>query len=201
MASTKLVVEVHDASDLMPKDGDRFASPFVEVDFKGQRKRTQTKPKDLNLYWNETLTTHLTSPTRPSTLSFTMTEKLDTIRISLAVCESLATPSLSPSLRPPSNATCLINAATSPMSKWRSSSTSFHPCFTRASTRPTGFSCLPSSAPAVTSTFSAITSRSNVSKNLPSNPSGLLVTCWRNPTRKMLPPLLVGWSLRIPRVS
>ncbi|XP_068313383.1 multiple C2 domain and transmembrane region protein 6-like [Pyrus communis] len=55
MANTKLVVEVHDASDLMPKDGDGFASPFVEVDLEGERQRTQTKPKDLNPYWNEKL--------------------------------------------------------------------------------------------------------------------------------------------------
>ncbi|TQD91951.1 hypothetical protein C1H46_022467 [Malus baccata] len=55
MANTKLVVEVHDASDLMPKDGDGFASPFVEVNFEGERQRTQTKPKDLNPNWNEKL--------------------------------------------------------------------------------------------------------------------------------------------------
>ncbi|XP_009379435.2 FT-interacting protein 7-like [Pyrus x bretschneideri] len=55
MANTKLVVEVHDASDLMPKDGDGFASPFVEVDLEGERQRTQTKPKDLNPCWNEKL--------------------------------------------------------------------------------------------------------------------------------------------------
>lgn len=44
----KLIVEVLDASDLMPKDGQGSASPFVEVDFDEQRQRTQTKNKDLN---------------------------------------------------------------------------------------------------------------------------------------------------------
>lgn len=49
----KLVVEVIDASDLMPKDGQGSASPFVEVEVEDQRQRTQTKIKDLNPYWNE----------------------------------------------------------------------------------------------------------------------------------------------------
>ncbi|KAF5744228.1 C2 calcium/lipid-binding plant phosphoribosyltransferase family protein [Tripterygium wilfordii] len=51
----KLVVEVLDASDLMPKDGQGSASPFVEVEFDEQRQRTQTKPKDLNPSWYEKL--------------------------------------------------------------------------------------------------------------------------------------------------
>lgn len=59
---SKLIVEVHDASDLMPKDGDGFASPFVEVDFDEQKQRTQTKPKDLNPYWNEQLVFSITNP-------------------------------------------------------------------------------------------------------------------------------------------
>ncbi|KAF4367225.1 multiple C2 domain and transmembrane region protein 6 [Cannabis sativa] len=50
-----LVVEIHDATDLMPKDGHGSASPFVEVNFNGQRHRTQTKHKDLNPQWNEKL--------------------------------------------------------------------------------------------------------------------------------------------------
>ncbi|XP_058091204.1 FT-interacting protein 3-like [Magnolia sinica] len=58
----KLVVEVQDASDLMPKDGNGSASPFVEVDFDDQRHRTQTKPKDLNPVWNERLTFNVTNP-------------------------------------------------------------------------------------------------------------------------------------------
>ncbi|KAK4753853.1 hypothetical protein SAY87_001957 [Trapa incisa] len=52
---TKLVVEVLDASDLMPKDGQGSASPYVDVDFDGQRQRTQTKSRDLNPQWNEKL--------------------------------------------------------------------------------------------------------------------------------------------------
>ncbi|CAA0818458.1 C2 calcium/lipid-binding plant phosphoribosyltransferase family protein [Striga hermonthica] len=51
----KLVVEVLDAGDLMPKDGHGSASPFVEVDFDGQLRRTSTKPRDLNPVWKETL--------------------------------------------------------------------------------------------------------------------------------------------------
>ncbi|KAG8378469.1 hypothetical protein BUALT_Bualt08G0140400 [Buddleja alternifolia] len=52
---TKLVVEVLDANDLMPKDGHGSANPFVEVEFEGQRERTSTKPKNLNPSWNEKL--------------------------------------------------------------------------------------------------------------------------------------------------
>ncbi|KAK1386674.1 C2 domain-containing protein [Heracleum sosnowskyi] len=44
----KLVVEVIDANDLMPKDGQGSASPFVEVEVEDQRQRTQTKIKDLS---------------------------------------------------------------------------------------------------------------------------------------------------------
>ncbi|KAJ4701198.1 C2 domain-containing protein [Melia azedarach] len=58
----KLVVEVLDASDLMPKDGQGSASPFVEVEFGGQKQRTQTKPKDLNPYWNEKLVFNINNP-------------------------------------------------------------------------------------------------------------------------------------------
>ncbi|KAF2297349.1 hypothetical protein GH714_021800 [Hevea brasiliensis] len=53
--SSKLVVEVLDASDLLPKDGQGSPNPFVQVNFDDQRQRTQTKPKDLNPYWNEKL--------------------------------------------------------------------------------------------------------------------------------------------------
>ncbi|GKB35215.1 FT-interacting protein 1 [Tanacetum coccineum] len=51
----KLVVQVIDAADLMPKDGQGSANPFVEVEFDGQRQRTQTKTRDLFPSWNETL--------------------------------------------------------------------------------------------------------------------------------------------------
>ncbi|KAF6152200.1 hypothetical protein GIB67_039388 [Kingdonia uniflora] len=52
---TKLIVEILDASDLMPKDGQGSANPFVEVEFDQQRHRTQTKLRDLNPAWNEKL--------------------------------------------------------------------------------------------------------------------------------------------------
>ncbi|MCL7022120.1 hypothetical protein MKW94_004779 [Papaver nudicaule] len=59
---SKLVVEVLDASDLMPKDGNGSASPFVEVDFDQQRQRTQTKHKDINPSWNEQLVFSVADP-------------------------------------------------------------------------------------------------------------------------------------------
>lgn len=71
---TKLVVEVHNATDLMPKDGQGSASPFVEVDFDDQRQRTQTKPKDLNPQWNEKLVFNVSNPNHllHSTLNVTV---------------------------------------------------------------------------------------------------------------------------------
>ena len=51
----KLVVEIVDAHDLMPRDGEGSASPFVEVDFGNQRSRTTTIPKNLNPIWNQKL--------------------------------------------------------------------------------------------------------------------------------------------------
>ncbi|XP_044487469.1 protein QUIRKY isoform X2 [Mangifera indica] len=51
----KLVVEVIDARDLLPKDGQGSSSPYVVVDFDGQRKRTSTKFRELNPVWNEPL--------------------------------------------------------------------------------------------------------------------------------------------------
>ncbi|KAL6180342.1 hypothetical protein ACLB2K_047006 [Fragaria x ananassa] len=51
----KLIVEVVDARDLLPKDGHGTVSPYVQVDYYGQRKRTQTVIKDLNPKWNELL--------------------------------------------------------------------------------------------------------------------------------------------------
>ncbi|KAJ0982587.1 hypothetical protein J5N97_010842 [Dioscorea zingiberensis] len=51
----KLMVEVAEARDLLPKDGMGTSSPYVIVDFDGQRKRTQTIPRDLNPAWNEVL--------------------------------------------------------------------------------------------------------------------------------------------------
>ncbi|OMO53986.1 C2 calcium-dependent membrane targeting [Corchorus capsularis] len=59
---SKLVVEVVDAYDLMPKDGQGSASPFVEVEFDEQRQRTLTKLKDLNPCWNQKLVFHVNNP-------------------------------------------------------------------------------------------------------------------------------------------
>ncbi|KAL3641832.1 Multiple C2 domain and transmembrane region protein 6 [Castilleja foliolosa] len=58
----KLVIEILDACDLMPKDGHGSASPFVEVEFEDQRHRTSTKPKDLNPVWNEQLVFRIKNP-------------------------------------------------------------------------------------------------------------------------------------------
>ncbi|KAH8491384.1 hypothetical protein H0E87_023507 [Populus deltoides] len=51
----KLVVEVCNARNLMPKDGQGTASAFATVDFDGQRRRTKTKLRDLNPEWDEKL--------------------------------------------------------------------------------------------------------------------------------------------------
>ncbi|CAL5211051.1 unnamed protein product [Lathyrus oleraceus] len=55
----KLIVEVINAHDLMPKDGEGSASTFVEVDFENQLSRTRTVPKNLNPAWNQKLVFHL----------------------------------------------------------------------------------------------------------------------------------------------
>ncbi|GAV73834.1 C2 domain-containing protein/PRT_C domain-containing protein [Cephalotus follicularis] len=51
----KLVVEVVDARELLPKDGQGSSSPYVIAEFDGQKKRTSTKFRDLNPAWKETL--------------------------------------------------------------------------------------------------------------------------------------------------
>ncbi|XP_068650143.1 protein QUIRKY [Aristolochia californica] len=51
----RLVVEVVEARDLLPKDGQGSSSPYVVADFDGQRKRTRTIVRDLNPVWNEAL--------------------------------------------------------------------------------------------------------------------------------------------------
>lgn len=48
-------MEVVDGRELLPKDGQGSSSPYVVVDFDGQRKRTSTKYRDLNPTWNEGL--------------------------------------------------------------------------------------------------------------------------------------------------
>ncbi|GER26972.1 C2 calcium/lipid-binding plantphosphoribosyltransferase family protein [Striga asiatica] len=51
----KLIVEVVDARNLVPKDGHGASSPYVILDFHGQRRKTKTVVRDLNPTWNETL--------------------------------------------------------------------------------------------------------------------------------------------------
>ncbi|KAG6658700.1 FT-interacting protein 7 [Carya illinoinensis] len=51
----KLVVQVCNAKNLMPKDGQGTASAYAIVDFDGQRRRTKTKFRDLNPEWDEKL--------------------------------------------------------------------------------------------------------------------------------------------------
>lgn len=53
--SRKLIVEVCNARNLMPKDGQGTASAYAIVDFDGQRRRTKTKFRDLNPQWDERL--------------------------------------------------------------------------------------------------------------------------------------------------
>ncbi|EEF36706.1 conserved hypothetical protein [Ricinus communis] len=58
----KLIVEVVDARNLLPKDGHGTSSPYVTIDFYGQRKRTQTAIRDLNPTWNEVLEFNVGKP-------------------------------------------------------------------------------------------------------------------------------------------
>ncbi|KAJ4775619.1 C2 calcium/lipid-binding plant phosphoribosyltransferase family protein [Rhynchospora pubera] len=57
-----LVVEVVGAHNLMPKDGQGSSSPYVEVEFEHQKRRTRSKPKDLNPVWNERLVFPVSDP-------------------------------------------------------------------------------------------------------------------------------------------
>lgn len=53
--ASKLIVEVVEARNLLPKDGHGSSSPYVQVDYYGQRKRTRTAVRDINPTWNEAL--------------------------------------------------------------------------------------------------------------------------------------------------
>ncbi|CAN4113966.1 unnamed protein product [Withania somnifera] len=55
ICTRKVIVEVCNAKNLMPKDGQGTASAFAIVDFDGQRRRTKTKFRDLNPKWDERL--------------------------------------------------------------------------------------------------------------------------------------------------
>ena len=50
-ARRRVVVEVCNARNLMPKDGQGTACAYAVVDFDGQRRRTATRPRDLNPQW------------------------------------------------------------------------------------------------------------------------------------------------------
>ncbi|QHO04913.1 Protein QUIRKY [Arachis hypogaea] len=58
----KLRVEILDARNLMPKDGFGSSSPYVVVRFGSQEYKTQTKVRDLNPVWNETLSFEIEPP-------------------------------------------------------------------------------------------------------------------------------------------
>ena len=64
MAATvrKLVVEVVEARNLVPKDGTGTSSPYARADFDGQRRKTRTVPRDLNPEWNEPLEFNFPGP-------------------------------------------------------------------------------------------------------------------------------------------
>ncbi|KAL7606326.1 hypothetical protein Lser_V15G15826 [Lactuca serriola] len=69
MSNLKLGVEVASAHDLMPKDGQGSASPYVELHFDHQKFRTTIKEKDLNPYWNETFYFNISDPNNLSNLT------------------------------------------------------------------------------------------------------------------------------------
>ncbi|KVH97232.1 FT-interacting protein 1-like [Cynara cardunculus var. scolymus] len=62
MNNLKLGVEVASAHDLMAKDGQGSASPYVELHFDHQKFRTTVKEKDLDPYWNETFYFTISDP-------------------------------------------------------------------------------------------------------------------------------------------
>ncbi|XP_071690533.1 multiple C2 domain and transmembrane region protein 16 [Rutidosis leptorrhynchoides] len=63
MASVrKLIVEVVDAHNLAPIDGHGTSSPYVVIDYYGQRRKTKVVPKDLNPVWNEVLEFNVGKP-------------------------------------------------------------------------------------------------------------------------------------------
>ncbi|KAL4560630.1 hypothetical protein LXL04_032783 [Taraxacum kok-saghyz] len=61
-AVRKLIVEVVDARNLLPKDGHGTSSPYVILDFYGQRRKTRVVARDLNPVWNEVLEFNVGKP-------------------------------------------------------------------------------------------------------------------------------------------
>ncbi|KAK0601511.1 hypothetical protein LWI29_024924 [Acer saccharum] len=51
----RLIVEVVDARNLLPKDGQGTSSPYAVIDYYGQRKKTRTVIRDLNPTWNQVI--------------------------------------------------------------------------------------------------------------------------------------------------
>lgn len=58
----RLIVEVVDARNLAPKDGHGTSSPYVVIDYYGQRRKTHTAIRDLNPTWNEVLEFNVGTP-------------------------------------------------------------------------------------------------------------------------------------------
>ncbi|KAG4958230.1 hypothetical protein JHK82_034944 [Glycine max] len=73
----KLIVEVVDAHNLVPKDGHGTSSPYVVVDFHGQRRKTRTAVRDLNPVWKETLSFNVDNVNSQSSQIFGDTLELD----------------------------------------------------------------------------------------------------------------------------
>ncbi|KAK7292654.1 hypothetical protein RJT34_15505 [Clitoria ternatea] len=69
MSNLKLGVEVVDAHDLMPKDGQGSCSTYVELHFDDAKLRTTTKEKDLNPVWNEKFYFNVTDPSKLQNLT------------------------------------------------------------------------------------------------------------------------------------
>ncbi|KAD1404144.1 hypothetical protein E3N88_42871 [Mikania micrantha] len=61
-AVRKLIVEVVDARNLLPKDGHGTSSPYVILDFYGQRRKTRVVARNLNPVWNEVLEFNVGNP-------------------------------------------------------------------------------------------------------------------------------------------
>ncbi|KAL8214418.1 hypothetical protein R6Q57_003867 [Mikania cordata] len=61
-AVRKLIVEVVDARNLLPKDGHGTSSPYVILDFYGQRRKTRVVARNLNPVWNEVLEFNVGKP-------------------------------------------------------------------------------------------------------------------------------------------
>lgn len=58
----KLIVEVVEARNLSPKDGHGTSSPYVILDFYGQRRKTRSVFCDLNPVWNDTVSFNVGKP-------------------------------------------------------------------------------------------------------------------------------------------